>query len=230
MALPNTSIQDITPDADLDDSKPKIQGNDNKLLANDVYLESNKTDFNGTASAGSTSGWYDEKCEITLKGSGVNNPTWATFLSGISAYSFSASTMNEAWINIHINHDYKPGTNVYLHTHWSTTGTNTGTCRWGFEYTVAKGHNQQNFPATTTVYAEQAAQGTAYRHMITEISLGNSIPSTNIEPDSIIMVRVFRDAAHVNDTLTDASFLIFADAHYETDRHASKNKAPNFYV
>lgn len=230
MALPNTTVEDIAVDTTLAESKPKVDGNFEDLLANDNYLETDKTDLIGVASAGSKSGWYDEKGDVVVKGSGVNDPTWAIFRNGLYAYQFSATAMKEIWINFHINHDYKPGTKIYLHVHWSTAGTNTGVCRWGFEYSVSKGHNQEVFPASTTVYVNQAAQGTAYRHMIAEISLSDAIPSTSIEPDSVIMVRVFRDAADVADTLTDASYMIFADCHYETDRHSTKNKSPNFYT
>ena len=70
--------------------------------------------------------------------------------------------------------------------------------------------------------------GTAYTHYVTE--LASSITLTNVEPDSIIMCRVFRDAAHANDTLTDVAFLLKADAHYETDRVSTINRTPNFYT
>lgn len=52
----------------------------------------------------------------------------------------------------------------------------------------------------------------------------------NLEPNEIIMCRVFRDAAHANDTCTDNVFALTADLHYQCDRHSTKNRAPNFYV
>ena len=88
--------------------------------------------------------------------------------------------------------------------------------------------NQDNFITTSTVYVEQAYQGTALRHMIAEIS--TSIDLTHIEVDSLILLRVFRDATHANDTLTDTAYLLKVDAHFETDRVATKNRSPNFYV
>lgn len=172
-------------------------------------------------------GWNDITSDITVRGTGVNNPTWATFRNGISAFSFSATAMNECWLNFHIKHDYAPGTPIHLHTHWSTTGTNTGVCRFGFEYTIAKGHQQSQFNATSTVYVEQAATGTAYTHMIAETT---GITSSEIEPDTLILVRVFRDVANAADTLTDAAFVFTADIHYQCDRLATLNKSPNFYI
>ena len=175
-------------------------------------------------------GWRDLVGDINIKGTGANDPSWANFRNGIYAYSFSASAMKEVWIVYHIDHDYKEGSSIYLHTHWSTTGTNTGVVRWGFEYTAAKGHGQEAFGATTTVYKDLAASGTAYQHMISEIAVGDVIPSTHLEPDSLILVRIFRDAADVADTCTDAAFLLTADCHYQTDHENTKNKAPNFYT
>lgn len=190
--------------------------------------------FNGSSVARVPSGWSDILGEINIKGSGAQDPTWATIRDGLNGYRFSATTTNEIQTQFHIGHDYKPGGSVLIHAHWLTTGTNTGICRWGFEYSAAKGHNQgagSVFPASTTVYAEEAGVATAYTHHVTEISA--SITLTNIEPDSIILCRVFRDAAHANDTLTDTVFLIKADAHYETDRVATLNRnvsGGSFYV
>lgn len=176
---------------------------------------------------GAQEGFRDLPTDINVRGTGANDPTWSAFFGNIYAYKFDASTMKQAWANFHINHDYAAGTPLYLHLHWSTAGTNTGVVRWGFEYSIAKGHNQGNFPATTTLYVEQDAQGTAYRHMIAETV---AISDAAIEVDSIIMCRVFRDAAHVNDTCTDAAFGFYADVHYQSDRFATKNRAPSFYA
>lgn len=172
-------------------------------------------------------GWKDITSSIEVRGTGSAAPTWSAWLGNMYAYSFSATVLQECWQTYHIPHDYVPNTDIYFHAHWLTTGTNTGVVRWGFEYSHAKGHNQANFPASTTVYAEQAGQGTAYRHMVTETL---AVTIAGLEPDSIILVRVIRDAVHANDTQTDAAFLLTADIHYQSTGIATKNKAPNFYT
>jgi hypothetical protein len=187
-------------------------------------------DGNVLLTAGAGLLWDDITGEITVKGGGANNPSWAAFQGGIYAYQCSASTMQEVWIDFHILHDIAPGTLLYPHVHWSTTGTNTGVVRWGIEYTVAKGHQQQAFPATTTVYVEQAGSGTAHQHMIAEVSLADAIPATNIEVDALVMTRIFRDASHANDTQTDPAFLLMADLHYQKQYLGTLNKSPNFYA
>lgn len=163
-----------------------------------------------------TYGWADITSPL-LSGKVVvaTDPDWAVFQSGIYAYSFPASGMREVWITFHIPHTYLAGSVIYPHIHWTTGGTNTGVVRWGFEFTAAKGYNQQSFPSTTTVYVEQAAAGTAYQHMIGEVTLSDTIPATNLEVDGLILMRVFRDGNHANDTCTDAAFGLQVDLHHQ---------------
>ena len=183
-----------------------------------------------TVSSGTNYIWKDLLGDYHPPSGGGTNPSLATFIGGLQYNAFSASSMNEVWTMFHIGHDYAPGTVVYPHVHWSTTGTNTGVVRWGFEYTVAKGHQQQAFASPTTVYVEQAGTGTAYKHMIAEVALASAIPATNMEPDTLILMRVFRDAANANDTQTGTAFLFFIDCHYQAKFFGSKNKTPPFYT
>jgi hypothetical protein len=52
------------------------------------------------------------------------------------------------------------------------------------------------------------------------------VASTNLEPDSLILCRIFRDAA--NDTCSDVVYLLLADCHYQTNRFSTMNKSPDF--
>lgn len=180
-----------------------------------------------------TYGWRDNVSPFVLKGSGPNNPSWALFRNGIYGYFFSASAMQEVWLSFHIDHDYAMGTVLFPHIHWSPNTTSTGTVRWGIEYSVAKGHQQVtggDFPATTTVYVEQNIESNSrYRHFVTEVAIGDAIPATNVEPDTMILCRFFRDASHVNDTFPDAVMGIMGDLHYQVGTLFTLNKSPNFH-
>lgn len=176
---------------------------------------------------GARSGWNDMLASLSAgRAIGANAPTWAVLRDGIYAWQFSASTMNEIWVNMHIVHDYAPGTVIYPHIHWTTAGTNTGNCRWGIEYTFAKGFNFEAFPATTTLYLLAAGSGVAYRHYITEVDISAALPA--METDGILLMRVFRDAANVLDTLTDTAFGLFVDLHYQSDGMLTNEKARTF--
>lgn len=154
----------------------------------------------------------------------TNDPAWVAFRNGIYAYSFSATAMREIWLTFHVNHGYAPGTKLYPHIHWSTAGTNTGVVRWGIEYTIAKCYSQEVFPTTSTLYLEQAADATPYTHQIIETTEPNAIVSTHIEPDSLILIRMFRDAAHANDTCTDAAFGLQCDIHFQRNSVSTPNR------
>lgn len=173
-------------------------------------------------------GWRDNIVELTVDSSQPNAPTLNPFIGGTKAWTFFPNETTEAHSAWHIDHDYAMGTSLYFHVHWATASSAIGTVRWGFEYTIAQGHQQQAFPATSTVYIEQATTGTPYLHMIAELSNANAIPGTGLEPDTVIKVRVFRDGTHPNDTLNANVFGLFLDMHYQADRASTPLKSPPF--
>lgn len=171
------------------------------------------------------SGWNDVLTDLSSgRGIGANAPAWSTLRDGIKAYAFDATAMNEVWVNMHIMHDYAWGTKVWPHIHWTTSGTGTGVVRWGVEYTYARGYGVEAFPATTTIYLEQAATGIPYTQMIAEPAEADGILLPGCEPDGVLMCRVFRDAGHANDTLTDDAFGIFADLHFQSDGYLTNER------
>lgn len=174
-------------------------------------------------------GWRDNVVAMVGRG-GPTEPPIQQFKDNIYMLAFSQSQMQEVFVSFHIDHDYAVGTNMYPHVHWSCQTGVTGTVRWGFEYSVAKGHQQQAFNGSTIVYVEQATTGVPYMHYVAEVSDANSIPSSLLEPDTIILMRIFRDAEHANDTLDAQAFGVCVDLHYQVDRASTPNKRPNFYV
>lgn len=175
-------------------------------------------------------GWEDLTADLASgKTAGSNVPTWSAFRGGLSAYSFSATSMKELWITFHITHQYKDGTKIYPHIHWSPgNSVATGTVRWGIEYSFAKGHNQDAFGATTIMYLEETIDtGVAYQHYITEASDEQAF-SEDLETDGLLLCRIFRDAAHANDDFGSAVFGLTADIHFEVGQVATPNKAPPF--
>lgn len=130
----------------------------------------------------------------------------------------------------HINHDVKVGGKAYAHIHWSTDGIDTNSVKWEFQISRALGHDQDFFPAATSYFVEQqpnqVASG-AWRHYIAEV--GDIDALTLIEPDELILITVRRVTNGAVDN-TDTVFGIIVDFHYEADKSATLNKAPDFYV
>jgi hypothetical protein len=174
-------------------------------------------------------GWRDNIIPFDIEVGNPNAPVLNIFVGNIKRYSFFAGELTEAGGSWHIDHDYKMGTPLYLHVHWSYVGADIGTVRWGFEYTVAKGHQQAAFPEPTTVYVEQSTTGVSRMHYVAEVSDADAIPGAGIEPDTLIQVRCFRDGAHANDTLDGDIFGLCMDLHYLADKATTPNKAPNFF-
>lgn len=178
-------------------------------------------------------GWFDIVSEFYTRG-GPAAPGVSQFIGGIYLLEFSDTDTLEAFANFHIPHAYKPGSMIYPHVHFSVQGNNAGTVRWGFEYTFARSAastGQTAFPATVTIYIDYAVPAnSAYKHFIAEAPEGTGIPGTHIEVDGMILSRVFREPAHANDTFVGSVWAITSDLHTEVDRHATPNRAPNFYV
>lgn len=157
-------------------------------------------------------------------------PDWTPFRNWIYMYAFQANQVDETYSSFHIDHDYMLGTALYPHIHFSVNTTQSWTIRWWIEWTYAKWHWLWSFWATNTIYLEQAINWATdqYKHFVLETPDLLAIPWTDIDTDWIILVRLFRDAPHVNDTYPWAAFWIQMDMHYRCDKYSTKNKAPDF--
>lgn len=186
-------------------------------------------------------GWNDIVSPVIVLG--ANQPSLATWADGFPAYEFSATTMNECFVNFHLIHDYNADGGdvgyegmVYPHTHWSVNTSSTGTVRWGVEYRMARRADAAGAAAFTTpatIYFEQTigAGGLNEWHIVTEAATGNGIPNAGVlQVDSLIMCRYFRDAAHVNDTFPDPVYLLTVDIHYPCLQQQTPSRFPPFIV
>jgi hypothetical protein len=184
--------------------------------------------FAGTAKL--ISGWNDYLSPgLTLPRTGANAPTISTLRGNLQALAFAGNTgIDETFCSIHILHDYKDGTKIYPHVHWThNNATPSGDVKWQIEYSVAKGHSGGAFPAATTISLTETA-GAQYTHHVIETSEGDAIDATNIEPDTVILFRLFRDADDGADTFADDAFLLYLDIHFESDRILTPEKVNPF--
>ena len=170
--------------------------------------------------------WRDITSEMFARTSGSAAPSLSLFRGMLYTWQFLPSTLQSLYATFHMPHDYAPGTPIYIHVHWSEAAPDGGKVRWGFEYSIAKGHGQEAFPNTSITYVEQTCGG-AYYHMVAETG---AISSRSLEPDALILVRIFRDAPHANDTSGQGAFAFTCHIHYQADRHGTLNRAPNFYA
>jgi hypothetical protein len=202
-----------------------------------------------------TFGWRDLLGAIQTRpsaGGGASAvPDYVAYRGNIYGWRFGTTAPNnhnhEAFIEFHMPHDYVPGSDLYIHTHWSQTTVDTGgtagvpgVAKWYFDISYADGHGTAGgaadpFISPITVSVTQQGSTTQYGHMIAEVQFTNNggtgglIDSNTISVDGLILVRVYRDPTDVADTLNQDTFLHFVDVHYQSTNIATKNKAPNFY-
>lgn len=177
-------------------------------------------------------GWKDLTSSIDSHG-GSSGPSWKKFRDGLYLYAFPCNSPREVMSIFHVGHDIDQSSRLYPHFHFTVNAKKSGTVRIGFEYSLAKGHAQKEgseFGKTVTTFVHQDInENDSYKHFTAEVDDSSSIHSALIEPDTVIIMRIFRDANHEKDTYADDIFGITADIHYQADRITTKNKKPNFY-
>lgn len=192
-------------------------------------------------------GWRDLLGQIQTRGVGASDPDWVAYRGNVYQYQFKNAHLHEAWLNFHIPHDYVPGSDLYVHVHWSEITVDTGgtagvpgNAKWYFDISYADGHGTAGgsadpFIAPITVSVVQQGSTTQYGHMIAEVQFTNNggtgglIDSNTIQVDGLVLVRIYRDPADVADTLNQDPFVHMVNLHYQSNNMATKNKAPNFY-
>jgi hypothetical protein len=112
--------------------------------------------------------WHDLHSTIHVDFASVVKPDFVTYRGGIKGRQFAEG--EEAYVEFHLPHDYVPGTDIYIHAHWSHNSAlvTGGSVTWVFELSYAKGHDQAAFSAPLLVSVAQNASTTQYQHMIAE--------------------------------------------------------------
>lgn len=172
-------------------------------------------------------GYEDVLFVPTEAPSGSTAPGLSTFRGNIKLATFtgSGSTVQEIFGAIHLPHSYVSGTDITIHVHWShIIASPTGNVNWKLDYSIARGFGYEAFPAPTTLNLTQAA-GTQYYHNIIE---STAITGTNLEPDTLIICRIYRDPADVLDTFANDAYFLRADAHIQVDYRATVEKTRPF--
>lgn len=177
-------------------------------------------------------GWSDNIQAFTFKDTASNAPSWGSTIGNFEGYIWSPTALKQVMVDFHIDHDYAIGTPLYPHVHFRPLTNDAGVVRWGFEYTVSKGHGQTvGMAASTTVYVNfSVGSNNLGTHYVAEVAALDAIAATYAEPDSVIHVRIFRDAANAADTYPGNVWAWQADLHYQFARLGTLNRAPNFYT
>lgn len=170
--------------------------------------------------------WEDETATL----SGAPSPGVAPADLAINGGPYKGkhySVGDQLQVAFHTTHTIKPGSKYYVHVHWTTNGTATGTATWRVHLQTAKGYSQEAFPTATTVDIAGTAIAQAWTHYITEMSDAQAI--TAPEVDSLTLCTLELEAS--SDFGADKVVALYCDIHYQWDRFGTpKRNGPNFYT
>jgi len=193
--------------------------------------------------ASPTYGWRDLIGEIIPRVGGGQAPALSAFRGGaVKYYAFSTGDVIDN-VSCHIQHDYVPGTDLYLHAHWSHNGTaisgNLG-IRWFFTY--SKGYNQAGNIFTVekqydmTIPITSITTHPRYGHFINEFQLstpGGSatlLDSNLIEVDGLIGIALrVTSIPTITGGTPNLPFILLTDVHYQSTQMSTKGRNYPFY-
>jgi hypothetical protein len=163
----------------------------------------------------------------------ANNPSLATLVGNIQVYSFG---INDYVYGVQeILHEYKEGSNIDIHIHWVTNGSEVGDTyvNWECEYSIANLDNSAPYTATGSAFSSSTVLttgntkipgGTPDRaHIYTDI--GTDITGTNYKIGAIICYR-FRRIANTAGAANPAAnpFALQLGFHIEQDTVGSRQE------
>lgn len=186
-----------------------------------------------------TFGFADIIGDQFANNTGATKPALVTYNGAVKSWQFAAD--DEAFMSYHIPHDYKKGTDIFLHIHWSHIGTlvTGGIVTFKITSIYAKGHNQAAFPAPVSSTFVASASTTQYQHVLSEVQYSSSSPvglqldTDDLEPDGVIEMTFELDVNGI--TVSGGGvpdpFIHFVDVHYQTTGIiGTKDKVPDFYI
>ena len=135
-----------------------------------------------------------------------NNPSLAAFQGNIQQYTFDVG--DYIYGAQEIIHRYKEGTDISVHVHWATNGTDVDerTVKWELEYTLQGSTSSvpfnKLFPSSTTISSETAIPASTgdRAHILTSIG---TISGTGVVIGSYILYRFRRIASSGTEPSSD---------------------------
>ena len=175
---------------------------------------------------GTATVWDDIRVPLSLaKRLGFSDPDWVKFTGdapGVFELAFDKDTDEEVFFSVQVPHDWKLGSDLRPHIHWSPSTTGGGSVTWKLEYTIAA--TGDVFGNTTYVNVTTAAGGIAKKSQYADMP-DIDMSSFNAATDLSVMLicRVYRDVSDGDDYAADA-FLHEIDFHYEMDTIGSRDE------
>ena len=176
---------------------------------------------------GNATTWEDLQFPLTAaKLTGVSDPNFTKIAdngagsTGIYAYSFSATTNQQVFIGAEMLHEWKEGSDYYLHLHWYPATTDTGRVVFSVEWAT---NNIGSVVGNSTVstYTYNIDTNKQKQQIMTEIL---TIPGAGLTISHGMSFTIKRLGSDGNDTYPGAVWITRAAIHYEKDSFGSNTK------
>lgn len=185
--------------------------------------------------SGNSTVWDDLRVPLSsVKTAGAHDPGFTVFMTdgagsqGIFCWWFDAATEEELFFACQLPHSWA-GTAITPHVHWTPKTNSDGDpvnqkVKWGLEYAWASIGSDFG-AATAYVYGTNHhpadANVVAGRHYMTDLTAITPTADQN-EISSMIICRIFRQAADGADTYEADAGLLEIDFHYEINTMGSR--------
>lgn len=169
---------------------------------------------------GDATTWDDFRVEASIVKPGATAPSYKAFgpSGNLQALMFEAGHHDEAMFEMQMPHNWKLGTNIYPHVHWTPTTADAGNVVWELEYAWCNIGDAFGAPSNMASDAT-AAGGIAWMHKLTYLKSGgnNYIDGTGKTLSSMLVCRIHRNSNSGSDTLNKDVALLEVDFHYQID-------------
>lgn len=150
---------------------------------------------------------------------GSTPPAFTAFKDSIFGFSFINAQSDEMHGGFEIPHDYKEGTELEVHVHWSPSSTDTGNCVWTFSYSKLTAGSGAPSETVLTASTGIAGGGVALAPQYTTIG---TIAGTAYKIGEIVTFRIARPSG---DSFTGDAFLHSVGVHYMSDTTGSLSRS-----
>jgi hypothetical protein len=134
--------------------------------------------------------------------------------------SLTFSTNDAVCVWFQLPHDWKEGTDLHLHIHWSKSTSASGTVNWQTKYKWANiGDTMPSFSSLVSGTVKVADSDTADKHALLEFA---DISGTGKTLSSMLCVYLIRTLA--GDSYAADANLYEIDIHYERDSFGSRTE------
>lgn len=173
---------------------------------------------------GNATQWDDLRVSASVAKPGATAPSYKAFgpSGNLQALMFEAGHHDEVFFEIQMPHNWKEGTDIHPHVHWTPTTADAGNVVWDLDYSWANIDGTFGAPSTMATDA-RAAGGTAWVHKMDDFKTGGveTISGTGKTLSSMLVCRLHRNSNSGSDTLNKDVALLEFDIHYEVDSFGS---------